>query len=355
MGGVIPDGGDVERLHSRQPVRRIWCDVRRAAVSIREIPAVLRIGDGEIPTDIRRGGTSVGLGGVRQEIGPHLGHGERRLCRPGFGEIPTHGLSARGRALRRSECGAATATREDHEAPRGVLRSGGADTGARRTVAVATVRGGVGRRMGVDALALAVLRDRPLVLRRGSALGNRIVDVRFVSRCEQGKTGGCVPGAIRRIIHAAVHLPRQLPGAGETEGDAVPAVGRRDEILCHEVERRLGIRRTEEGRGRRLGRGRSGAKPCDAGDHTRASPAAPTSPLMESFLNTKCLSERAPPVTGGGRTREDRCRRCSRQSNSERLRQPSCKYGWKPAFDCVGSPATNSFSQPVIGSPASPR
>src|ERR1039458_5126028 len=130
LGVVVLDRGHVERLHPREPVRRVWCDVRWTAADVRENPAVLWIGNGEIPTDIVVSGTSVGPAGMGKEITPHLGHGRWRLRLATLREIASRGLCTRGRTLCGRERSAVTPAREDHEASSGVLRPGGTDPGA---------------------------------------------------------------------------------------------------------------------------------------------------------------------------------------------------------------------------------
>ena len=163
MGVVVPDGRDVERLHPRQPIRCVRRDTGRAAAGVGESSS--RSSDRQW-RDTRRHSRRRSLRRPwlvwARRSAPHLGHRGRRLCRPALGEVAAHGLGARGSTLRRSECPAAAPAREDHEASSGVLRPGGTDARARRAVVVATVCRGVGRRMRVDALADAVLRDRPL-------------------------------------------------------------------------------------------------------------------------------------------------------------------------------------------------
>ena len=82
--------------------------------------------------------------------------------------------------------------------------------------------------------------------------------------------------------------PARWPDPAKAERDAVAAVGRLNEVLRHEVERRFGVRRGEEGRDRSIGPRPSRAPaPTAAGRTASTIHDAPTSPGNESFLDNR--------------------------------------------------------------------
>ena len=115
--------------------------------------------------------------------------------------------------------------------------------------------------MRVDALAGGIFRHRPLFFAAAAPAG--IVLSTFASSADanRAKPAGEFPVPFdAKSTPPSISLAR-WPEPAKLNVTLFPPLARRNEVLCHEVERRLGVRRGEEGRGGRLGRRRAGTDP----------------------------------------------------------------------------------------------